>query len=582
MVQAATLSQGRPKGLFGVGARSTAAFLEWAAKARAQSPVLWSADCWVVPTVGLAVAPNGYNGLMASQTESLEREVKLDVGLSFEVPDLDGVVEGAVTDRRPPVELVATYFDTPDLRLLERGITLRRRRDRTVGGEDLWTLKLPSGKATATLDRTEISWPGTEPDVPDEADRLLRGIVRHATLGVVAELETTRQRLVLKDAEGITLGELDDDTVAVHGGSQDGLRFRQVEFELDHGEGAVVDALVNRLGGAGAAIDHRGPKLVQALGVEPGTMGGPSHPELSRRSRLGDVVKASIAGALDRILDHEYVIRLGRGDTEAVHQTRVATRRLRSDLKTFDQVIDPVWRSHTRADLKWIAEGLGEVRDLDVLAGHLESEQSHAVGSDSRPFGELQLDLSRRREVAHAALLEAMNSERYVTLLDRLHAAAESPPFANTAQSGKKRPPGLHPDDPANEVLPKLVRRPWRKLRQAVRHAGAHPTDEQLHRIRIRAKGLRYAAEAATPVIKKPAKRMATAAEALQTVLGDQHDAVTAEDWFRREATSGSPAVAFSAGQLVTVQRYRQARLRRQWRKAWAAVDRKKARRWLT
>jgi CHAD domain-containing protein len=74
---------------------------------------------------------------------------------------------------------------------------------------------------------------------------------------------------------------------------------------------------------------------------------------------------------------------------------------------------------------------------------------------------------------------------------------------------------------------------------------------------------------------------MAAAAEALQTVLGDQHDAVTAEDWFRREATNGSPAVAFSAGQLVTVQRYRQARLRRQWRKAWAAVNRKKARRWL-
>jgi CHAD domain-containing protein len=130
-------------------------------------------------------------------------------------------------------------------------------------------------------------------------------------------------------------------------------------------------------------------------------------------------------------------------------------------------------------------------------------------------------------------------------------------------------------------VLPTLVRRPWRKLRRTVRHAGAHPTDQQLHRIRIQAKQLRYAAEAAAPVVGKPARKMAAAAESLQTVLGDHHDAVTAEDWLRREAAGGSHALAFSAGQLVVVQRQRQARLRRQWRKVWASLDRKKVRRWL-
>ncbi len=130
-------------------------------------------------------------------------------------------------------------------------------------------------------------------------------------------------------------------------------------------------------------------------------------------------------------------------------------------------------------------------------------------------------------------------------------------------------------------MLPKLVRRPWRKLRRSVRLAGAHPTDNQLHQIRIRAKRLRYTAEAAAPVVGKPARRMAAAVEALQTVLGDHHDAVTAEDWFRREAATGSPAVAFSAGQLVAIQRHRQDRLRRQWRGVWSSLDRKKLRRWL-
>jgi CHAD domain-containing protein len=281
------------------------------------------------------------------------------------------------------------------------------------------------------------------------------------------------------------------------------------------------------------------------------------------------------------MLDHEYGIRLATSDdAEAVHQTRVATRRLRSDLKTFAAVLDPVWLSHTRADLKWIADSLGTVRDIDVLAGHLESEMGHAPTPDAQPFGEINLELRRRRQVAHAHLLEDMSGERYLTLLDRLHASSESPPFLVTAASSKSHA-GLRPDDPARRVLPTLVRRPWRKLRKAVRHVGSHPTDQELHQIRIRAKRLRYAAEAAAPVVGKPARRMAVAVESLQTVLGDHHDAVTAEDWFRREAATGSRAVAFSAGQLVAVQRHRQTRLRRQWRGVWSSLDRKKLRRWL-
>ncbi len=187
----------------------------------------------------------------------------------------------------------------------------------------------------------------------------------------------------------------------------------------------------------------------------------------------------------------------------------------------------------------------------------------------------------RRREATHASLLEALDTDRYLTLLDRLHASAGAPPLLGTARSGSEKGSGLHPDDPARRVLPELVRRPWRKLRRTVRAAGAHPTDPQLHRIRIRAKQLRYAAEAAAPVVGKQARRMADAAEALQTVLGDHHDAVTAEDWFRREAATGSPTVAFSAGQLVAIQRQRQARLGHQWRGVWASLDRKKVRRWL-
>ncbi|HUZ10478.1 MAG TPA: CYTH domain-containing protein, partial [Acidimicrobiales bacterium] len=81
--------------------------------------------------------------------ESLEREIKLDVDLRFEMPDLSALASGCTLVPLPVQRLAATYYDTPDLQLLRRGITLRRREDRVAGGENLWTLKLPTGTVHA-------------------------------------------------------------------------------------------------------------------------------------------------------------------------------------------------------------------------------------------------------------------------------------------------------------------------------------------------------------------------------------------------------------------------------------------------
>lgn len=127
-----------------------------------------------------------------------------------------------------------------------------------------------------------------------------------------------------------------------------------------------------------------------------------------------------------------------------------------------------------------------------------------------------------------------------------------------------------------------LVGRRWRALRKRVRSAGRHPTDRQLHRIRIGAKQLRYAAEAAVPVVGKPARRLAAAAEDLQTVLGEQHDAVTAEAWFRERALEGPAAATLAAGRLTVVQQRRQLEYRGEWRTEWGRLDRKRVRGWLS
>jgi CHAD domain-containing protein len=162
-----------------------------------------------------------------------------------------------------------------------------------------------------------------------------------------------------------------------------------------------------------------------------------------------------------------------------------------------------------------------------------------------------------------------MESQRYLDLLDRLHAGAQRPPFLG------KVPPSAR----AERVLPSLVDKQWRSLRRRARETSNPPLDAELHRIRIGAKQLRYASEAAIPVIGRPAARTARAAEKLQTVLGEHHDAVNAEAWLRNLAGS-DPALGFHVGWLAATQRQRQIEKRRRWQKRLDVLAKRKPTNW--
>ena len=376
------------------------------------------------------------------------------------------------------------------------------------------------------------------------------------------------------------LGELDDDLVTIHGGPHDGRKFRQIELEVEFADEDLVDAILRRFSAAGARLDDGGPKLARALDVPSSGRAGIGGMPIEKPSTVGDVVQASIAKALNRILDHDYRLRIDSEGQPAhsIHQTRVASRRLRSDLKTFRDLLDPIWVRNVRGDLKWIGSVLGEVRDADVLSKRFAEYQ--ADGSvDSEGILLLQNLLDKQRNVAAARLATALTSGRYLLLLDKLHAAAQVPPFVASGLSG----PSGHRSQrrkPTKE-LPRLVRRPWKKLRRQVRQVGSDPTNEEFHQIRIRAKHLRYAAEAAQPVIGKPAGDTAKAAEQVQSLLGSHQDAVVAQRWLREHARTGPPAAAFVAGQLTSGHRRSADEVRRLWPGAWRELKSKKTRRWL-
>ncbi|HEY8094348.1 MAG TPA: CHAD domain-containing protein, partial [Acidimicrobiales bacterium] len=130
-------------------------------------------------------------------------------------------------------------------------------------------------------------------------------------------------------------------------------------------------------------------------------------------------------------------------------------------------------------------------------------------------------------------------------------------------------------------TLPVLAATPWSHLERNIGKLERHPTDEELHRVRILAKRARYAAEAAAPVIPAAA-RHAEAIAALQGVLGDHQDAVLAQQWLRDAVAGGaSGPEAFGSGLLVRAEQDLAARHRRRWRAAWAEASRKKLTGWL-
>jgi CHAD domain-containing protein len=501
---------------------------------------------------------------MASDARFVERETKFSADWDFDPPDFRQTVGRTV--RLPEEEFRTRYFDTADYRLWGRGITLRFRL--AAGPESgVWTLKRPEAESGPTLERTEVSWPGRPDDMPTEATALVGGIVRRASVRQVAEIVTTRRRLALGHAGGPTWGELDDDTCSVVDGPRQGRQFRQLELEVEPGAPDAAEAVLAMLQSAGAAPTGQ-PKLAVALGLPAGPPSAPKPRSASKKRPLGELVQATIRDGLERLLDHDYRLRLEPEQPRPhdVHQARVATRRLRSNLKLFAPVLDPIWVAHTRAELRWLGETLGAVRDCDVLAEYLD-HMEQPLTEEAEGQRELRASLDLQRSVAAGELASALRDDRYMNLVDRLHAAAEQPPFDDARD---------RPHHPADRALPPLVDEHWRRLRRKLRKDGRHPTDDDLHRTRIRAKGLRYAAEAATPVIGKPARQIAAVAEDLQTVLGEHHDAVVAEQWLRHEATTGSAQKIFRAGELTAEQRLRQATLREHWRPVADQLGKKK------
>src|SRR5437763_11254733 len=198
-----------------------------------------------------AVAARAVPGMTVTQRGTIERELKLGVWPGFELPDLRGTVDGMVASGPQRARLEAVYFDTSDLRLLRRGVTVRFRR-----GEDpaeVWTAKLPEEAPALGLARREISVAAGPASMPTLLEDLVRRWALGAPLVPVARLRTVRNRTTLRGSNGQPVAVVDDDEVSIVQRRRVAARFRELELELvDGASEKLLSRLAQRMRMAGA------------------------------------------------------------------------------------------------------------------------------------------------------------------------------------------------------------------------------------------------------------------------------------------------------------------------------------------
>jgi CHAD domain-containing protein len=498
-----------------------------------------------------------------------ETEAKYDAPVGARLPSLDDLPQVAGTSGPAEEQLEAEYYDTDDLRLIRAGITLRRRRG---GGDAGWHLKLPLGAGT----RREIRLPfGEDGRVPGELAELVRVHTRGEPLRPVARMTTSRQRLTLLGRAGESLAEVAADDVSAEtlGGTTILSRWHEVEVELTGGRRELLEAADDLLRRGGLRPAGGSAKLERALA---GQLPEPARPApLTSSSPASQVVLAYLRTHAEGLKSLDPMVRLDEPD--AVHQMRVATRRLRSTLRSFGHIIGGGQTRRLASELKWLGSVLGEVRDNEVLAGHLQALLSKTPGE--LVIGPVQARVQGHFAPARArgrtGLLSALDSQRYFTLLDELGSLLAEPPLTPRAAL------------PAADVLPAAARRPYRQVRRRMRRArrapAGQPTDVALHEARKAAKRARYAGEAMTPAIGNKARRFTKQMKQVQSVLGDHQDAVIARQVERELGISAYLAGenAFSYGLLYGRDVCDGERLQaRAWR-TWRRASRPRYRRWM-
>jgi CHAD domain-containing protein len=260
---------------------------------------------------------------------------------------------------------------------------------------------------------------------------------------------------------------------------------------------------------------------------------------------------------------------------ESVHQMRIATRRLRIALRMFRHMLPKDAGERIQKDLRWFARALGEVRDLDVYTDNFRAYQQAIPPDQQQDLGGYELHLRRARAEARNKLGALFTDERYAKLIVSFGEFLDGAPSAAALRRWRSFR--------VSDGFKKYLRKSAKRVRQLGRKIGSDARPKKLHRLRIRAKRLRYELEFFVEVL--PAlQRVAKATKALQDMLGEHQDACTAterlEDYaaaLQAQAGEGQPAPA-ALEHLLAIQRRKAEEARKAFTTEWRKFEKTIAR----
>ncbi|GGK61431.1 CHAD domain-containing protein [Nocardia camponoti] len=236
--------------------------------------------------------------------------------------------------------------------------------------------------------------------------------------------------------------------------------------------------------------------------------------------RAGIAVAAVVREEITRLLATEPDVRADRAD--AVHQMRIAARRLRSVVRSYRTIFDENKAAELGDELRWLGRVLGVARDAEVRADRFERLLSGFPDAPAEVRAQLVDGARARYADAHADILAMLRGKRFRDLTRTLETWQTEVPLSRARAWAHTA-----------ATFDSAVRHDRRRLRALVlreREVDAGARVELLHDIRKAAKRLRYCCEAAATVSLPIAEDLGARAKRLQTVLGDHRDAVESRE----------------------------------------------------
>ncbi len=284
----------------------------------------------------------------------------------------------------------------------------------------------------------------------------------------------------------------------------------------------------------------------------------PARLALSPRDGVREAAHAALAFHLQRLVRER--AGASSGEAEAIHQLRVATRRLRTAIGLFRRALYASQADKLRRDLATAAHAAGRVREADVTGELLRKRARKLDAAFAKALGPIFSENTRRRAEGMKELVQVLNSKSHQSVVQRL--------AAPTYRRGREVALG--------SIASELVR----PLLRALIRAGGVLSDaappEAIHRLRVRAKRVRYALEMLGGLGRKKLSKTLARLERLQDVLGEHNDVTGAIRWLREctERIAVPADTLLAAGALLQILRARERKLARRGLKAWRRLER--------